>query len=89
MKWWKIKTVNDKIDQNKDQYNLDRQTGKISGLSSGNVGKYEFLIGDVLPKKGLLEKAALIKRFEYFALGNEFKKQNDITKTISWVKQGS
>ena len=77
MKWWKIKTVNDKIEQKKDQYNLDRQTGKISGLSSGNVGKYEFLIGDVLPKKGLLEKAALIKRF---ALGNEFKKQNDITK---------
>ena len=23
-------------------YNLDRQTAKISALSSGNVGKYEF-----------------------------------------------
>ena len=37
----KIKAINNKIEQNKAQYNLDRQTSKISGLSSGNVGKYE------------------------------------------------
>ena len=36
-------------------------------LSSGNVGKYKFLTGeDNLPKKEMLEKAATIKRFEYF-----------------------
>ena len=35
----------------------------ISALSSGNVGKYEFLIAkDVLPEKDLLQKAATIKR---------------------------
>ena len=40
----KIKT-NKKIEKNKAQYNLDRQTAKISALSSGNVSKYEFLTG--------------------------------------------
>ena len=39
----KIKTIDDKIVQNKAQYNLDRQT-KISAISSGNVGNYEFLL---------------------------------------------
>ena len=33
----KIKTIDNKIEQNKAQYNLDRQTAKISVLSSGNV----------------------------------------------------
>ena len=55
----KIKTINKKIEQNKAQYDSDRQTAKISALSSGNVSKYEFLIGeDVLPENKLLEKAA-------------------------------
>ena len=38
----KIKTIENKIEQNKAQYNLDRQTAKVSALSSGNVSKYEF-----------------------------------------------
>ena len=33
----KIKTIDYKIEQNKAQYNLDRQTAKNSVLSSGNV----------------------------------------------------
>ena len=50
-------------------------------MSWGNVSKYEFLTGeDVLPEKGLLEKAATIKRFEYSPLGKELKKQTDIAK---------
>ena len=77
----KIKTINNKIEQNKAQYSLDRQTAKISGLSSGNVSKYEFLMcKNILPEKGLLEKAAAIKRFEYSPLGSELKKQTDIAK---------
>ena len=41
----------------KSQYNLDRQTAKISALSSGNVSKYKFLTGkDVLPEKDFLLK---------------------------------
>ena len=76
----KIK-INNKIEQNKSQYDLDRQAANISALSSGNVSKYEFLIGkDVLPKRGLLEKAATMKRFEYSPLGKEFKAQTDIVK---------
>ena len=54
----KSKTIDNKIEQNKDQYKLDRQTAKISALSSGNVIKYEFDTG-----KDLLEKAATMKRF--------------------------
>ena len=55
----KVKIINNKIKENNAQYNLDRQTAKISALSSGNVSKYEFLTGkDVLPEKDLLEKAA-------------------------------
>ena len=46
---------------NNRQYDLDRQTTTISALSSGNVGKYEFLTSkDVLPENRLLEKAPKI-----------------------------
>ena len=58
-----IKTINNKVEQNKSQCNLDRQTAKISALSSGNVSRNELL--NVLLEKDLLEKAAKIKRFEY------------------------
>ena len=69
-----IKTINNKIEQNKAQYDLDKQTAKISALSSGNVSKYKFLTGkDVLLEKDLLEKAATMKRFEYSLLGKELK----------------
>ena len=42
----KIKPINNEIQQNKLQYGLDRQTAKISALSSGNVGKNEFFTGE-------------------------------------------
>ena len=61
----KIKASNDKTEQNKAQYNLDRKTSKISALSSRNASKYEFLTGkDVLAEKHVLEKAAKIKILE-------------------------
>ena len=45
----KIKEINNRIEQNKAQYDLDRQTAMISAFSSGNVSKYKFLTGkDVL-----------------------------------------
>ena len=72
----KIKTINNKMEQNKAQYNLDRQTAKISAFTSGNVSKYECLTGkDVLLEKDLLQKAATMKRFEYSSLGKEIKNQ--------------
>ena len=39
----KIKAIKNKIELNKAQYNLDRQTAEICSLSSGNASKYEFL----------------------------------------------
>ena len=70
----KIKAINNKIEQNKAKYNLDRQTPKISALSSGNFSKYEFLTGkDVLPENNLLEKPPTMKRFEHSPLGKELK----------------
>ena len=51
----KTNAINNKIEQNKSQCSLHRQTVKIAALSSGNVSKYEFLTGkDVLPEKDLL-----------------------------------
>ena len=35
---------------------------------------------DVLLEKELLEEAAAIKRFEYFPLGKELKKQTSVTE---------
>ena len=59
----KIKIINNKIEQNQAQYDLNRQTAKMSVLSSGNVSKYELFTGkDVLPVKNLLEKTSIIKK---------------------------
>ena len=79
----KIKTIDNKIEieENKAQYNLDRQIANILTLSSGNVGKYELLTSKhVLLKKDLLEKAAAIKRFENLPKGSDLKKKSDIAK---------
>ena len=77
----KIKAINNKVEQNKAQYDLDKQTTMICALSSGNVSKYEFLTGkDVLPQKDLLEKASTMKSFEYLPLGKKLKAQTDIAK---------
>ena len=77
----KIKAINNKIDLIKAQNNLDRKTAKINALSSGNVSKYDFMTGkDFWPERGLLEKAATMKRFEYLLLSKELKAQTDIAK---------
>ena len=77
----KVKTIDNKIVQSKAEYDLDRETAKISALLSGNVNKYEFLTGgDILPEKAFLEKAATkiatkgcYKRSEYSSLGKKLK----------------
>ena len=74
----KIKATNNKIEQKKFQYDLDRKAVKISALSSENVSRYEFLTGkDALPEKDLLEKGISLKRFEYSPLGKELKTQTN------------
>ena len=77
----KIKTIGNKIEENIARYDLDRQTTKLSALSSENVIKYKFLARkDVLPEKNMLEKAVTIRRFEYSTLGSELKKQTDVAE---------
>ena len=41
-----LKILDDKIKSDKAQYDLDRQTAKISALSSGELQKYEYLTGE-------------------------------------------
>ena len=49
---WKIKTIDNKINQNNTRYNLDKQAANVSALSPGHVGKFDFLTGkDVYHKK--------------------------------------
>ena len=77
----KIKTIDNKIQHNKAQYDLDRQTAKTSALSSRNISIYGFLNSkDVLPEKGLLEKVAALKRFEYSLLGKDLKTQTSVAE---------
>ena len=46
-----VKILDDKIKANKAQYELDRETAKISALSSGELEKYEYLTGEDLGYK--------------------------------------
>ena len=58
-----MKITDNKMDQNKVQYNFDRQTAETLALSPGNVDKYKFLMSDnVLLEKGFLEKVPKAKR---------------------------
>ena len=77
----KIKTIDNKIQHNKTQYDLDRQTAKTSALSSRNISIYEFLNSkDVLPEQDLLEKVAALKRFGYSLLGKDLKNQTSVAE---------
>ena len=43
-------TIHDQIRDEKLQYNIKRETAKISTLSSGKIDKYEYLNGgEILP----------------------------------------
>ena len=46
-----VKTINNKIEQNKAQYNLDRKTTKVSALSSETLSNYEFWLGSMFYQK--------------------------------------
>ena len=73
-------TIDDKIRDEKLQYDINREAAKISGLSSGKIDKYEYLTGEeILPpnQKRVKEQA----RFTYFPLGKALEKQ---IKTIEY-----
>ena len=64
-----IKTIDNKIEKNKAQFDLDRQSAKISALSSGNVSKCEFLTDkDVLLEKRLARTGFCIEKIWIFTI---------------------
>ena len=66
-----LKILDNKIRANKAQYDLDRETAKISALSSGELEKYECLSGEDLGyKPDVIQKA----KYEYSPLGKVFNK---------------
>ena len=85
-------TINDQINDEKLQYNINREAAKISALSSGKLHKYEYLTGeDILPstQQQIIEQT----KFTYSPLGKAFdiqiktiedqgKKQVDALNTL-------
>ena len=53
-------TIDDQIEDEKLQYDINREAAKISALSSGKIDKYEYLTGEeILPsnQKQITEQA--------------------------------
>ena len=65
--------IDDKIKDEKLQYNINREAAKISALSSGKSDKYEYLAGEeILPsdQSRIIEQA----KFTFSPLGKAFEK---------------
>ena len=76
-------TIDDKIRDEKLQYNINREAAKISALSSGKIDKYEYLTGDeILPfnQRQIVKQA----KFAYSHLGKAFEKQTE--KQVDAIK---
>ena len=70
-------TIDDKIRDEKLQYDLNKEAAKISALSSGKIDKYEYLKGEeILPpdQRRVIEQA----KFAYSPLGKAFEKQKQL-----------
>ena len=66
-------TIEDQIRDEKLQYDINRESAKISALSSGKIDKYEYLTGEaILPsnQQQIIEPA----KFTYSPLGKAFEK---------------
>ena len=71
-------TINDKIKDEKLQYDINREAAKISALSSDKTAKYEYITGkEISPsdQSRIIEQA----KFTYSPIDKAFEKQ---TKTI-------
>ena len=67
-------TINDKITDEKVQYNINREAAKISGLSSSKIDKYEYLTGKEIltpDQSKIIEQG----KFTYSPLSKAFEKQ--------------
>ena len=71
-------TIDDQIEDEKLQYDINKEAVKISVVSSDKIGKYEYLPGEEIlasNQKRIIKQA----KFTYYLLGKSFEKQ---TKTI-------
>ena len=67
-------TIEDRIKDEKLQYDINREAAKISALSSGKLDKYEYLTGEkILPsnQQQIIQQA----KFNYSPLGKAIEKQ--------------
>ena len=73
-------TINDKVGDEKLQFDINIEAAKTSALSSGKIGKYEYLTGEEIlssNQRQIIEQA----KFTYYPLVKAFEKQ---TKTIEY-----
>ena len=76
-------TIDDKIRDEKLQYDINREVAEMSALSSGKIDKYEHLTDEeILPsnQRQIIEQA----KCAYSPLGNAFEKQ---TKMIEYQEE--
>ena len=67
-------TINDKIKDEKLQFDINREVAKISALPSGKIDKYEYLTGEKIllsDQSRIVEQA----KFTYSPLSKAFEKQ--------------
>ena len=67
-------TIDDKIKAEKLQYDIKREAVKMSAISSGKIGKYDYLTGEeIIPsdQSRITEQA----KFTYCPLGKAFERQ--------------
>ena len=67
-------TIEDRIKDEKLQYEINREASKISALSSGKLDKYEYVTGEeILPsnQQQIIQQA----KFDYSPLGKAIEKQ--------------
>ena len=72
-----VKILDDKVKSNKAQHDLNRETAKISALSTAELEKYEYLTDENLGyKPDLVQKA----KYEYSPPGQVFNKGLDTSE---------
>ena len=71
--------IDEKMRDEKLQYDINREAAKISALSSEKIDKYEYLTGEeILPpdQRRVIEQA----KFTYSPLGRTFEKETATTE---------
>ena len=64
--------IDDQIEDEKLQYDINREAGKISVLSSGKTDKYEYLTGEEILPSNQKKKKKLNLLIYLFCFGKSF-----------------